>query len=585
MAAWNALSTNVYPEFAGIAITNHLDGSLSLTGAAGAPFTVTLAALEPDGTPAVHATFTQTTPVAASGPTFWSEPRNWSTGSVPAGGDDVVIQNSAASILYGLDQSSITLNSLSIDQSFTGTIGLPRTNVGGYVEYRLQYLQIKAPTITIGAGAGAGSGRIKLDTLAGETLLSVLNSGSPAESGIKSILWKGTHAGQHGDGEQRQFWRGRVRRRIGRAFYAQSRLSHERGRRLRRAARRRLRRGDDHEDRRQPGDQLEFQHARALGRRDDHCRGHARYDDDHRRLDPLSHRRQLHAGHSGRRRRARLSPRPTKPHWHEHHAPCRRCLPRPVEDGHLHQSDRAGLLTRRSHARPGRQLQSATNVSPGAALHPFRSINWPRRLDLKPAVSSLMPLAPQGLASFPGVNQLVDASISLVPGISPAVATLTIAPQLDFTAQVGTLSFSFGGVAHQLSGLQGRLQQLRAQCRRRDLAVVDRRSALAMAFRSDILARTTCGATTSRSTEARTAPSTPSARRNNSPRCVSTRWGESGYDVSDLPNITRPSVEWDYDVPAEALRRRCAISWAAASYCNSTIPWRFAASASAPRSI
>jgi hypothetical protein len=113
---------------------------------------------------------------------------------VPAGGDDVVIQNSSASILYGLDQQSVTLASLSIDQSFTGAIGLPRTNAAGYVEYRGQYLQIKATSITIGAGAGAGSGRIKLDTGAGQCAINVLNSGSPSETGVKSILWKGTHA-------------------------------------------------------------------------------------------------------------------------------------------------------------------------------------------------------------------------------------------------------------------------------------------------------------------------------------------------------------------------------------------------------
>jgi hypothetical protein len=194
VSAWNALNAIAYPEFAGISIANNLDGSFTLTGAPGVPFSVTLITTEGDGSPADHETFTQATSTAATGPAFWLEPKNWSTGSVPVSNDDVVVQNSSANILYGLDQQSVTLASLSIDQSFTGTIGLPRTNPAGYVEYRGTYLQIKAAAIAIGAGAGGGSGRIKLDTGIAQVALSVLNSGSPSETGVKSILWKGTHA-------------------------------------------------------------------------------------------------------------------------------------------------------------------------------------------------------------------------------------------------------------------------------------------------------------------------------------------------------------------------------------------------------
>jgi trimeric autotransporter adhesin len=194
VTAWNALSANAYPEFSGIAITNNLDGSFTLTGTPGVPFTVVLSTTEAGGGASDSETFTQTTPTAASGPQFWSEKKNWSSGAVPANGDDVVVQNSSASILYGLDQSSVALASLTIDQSFNGVIGMPRTNALGYVEYRSQYLRITAAAVTIGGGSGAGSGRIKLDTGSGQCALNVLNSGSPAETGIKSMLWKGTHA-------------------------------------------------------------------------------------------------------------------------------------------------------------------------------------------------------------------------------------------------------------------------------------------------------------------------------------------------------------------------------------------------------
>ena len=136
------------------------------------------------------------TPTAASGPHHWSVATNWSGSAVPANGDDVVLANSAVSIKYGLDQAAVTLDSLVIEQSFTGQVGLPRTNTdgSGYVEYRSQYLAIGATTITIGKGEGTGSGRIKLDTGSAQTALSVSNAGNAAETGLPAILWKGTHA-------------------------------------------------------------------------------------------------------------------------------------------------------------------------------------------------------------------------------------------------------------------------------------------------------------------------------------------------------------------------------------------------------
>jgi hypothetical protein len=195
VAAWNALNATQYPEFAAIVASDAGAGDLDLTAkVAGVPFAITLVSSESGGGSADSQTFTQTTPVAAAGGAFWSVPANWSTGAVPVSGDDVIVQNSANPILYGLDQSSVTLSSLLVDQSFTGTIGLPRTAAGGAVEYRQQYLKIGATSIIIGRGEGAGSGRIKIDTLAVQTALSILNSGTPAEVGVRSVLWKGTHA-------------------------------------------------------------------------------------------------------------------------------------------------------------------------------------------------------------------------------------------------------------------------------------------------------------------------------------------------------------------------------------------------------
>lgn len=122
---------------------------------------------------------------------------NWSPSGVPGAADDVYIDNSSISLLYNLDAlAAVTFTSLTIDQSFTGDVGLSETNSDGteYLEYRPQYFQCGATTITIGRGEGSGSGMVKIDNVALATTMNVIDSGSPKEDGREAILWKGTHA-------------------------------------------------------------------------------------------------------------------------------------------------------------------------------------------------------------------------------------------------------------------------------------------------------------------------------------------------------------------------------------------------------
>ena len=49
-----------------------------------------------------------------------------------------------------------------------------------------------------------------------------------------------------------------------------------------------------------------------------------------------------------------------------------------------------------------------------------------------------------GSVQFPGLNKVLDCSCSVGHGITPAVFILTISPQADFTADVGTLTLSDG---------------------------------------------------------------------------------------------------------------------------------------------
>jgi trimeric autotransporter adhesin len=185
----NALNNNVgnYAEFKEFTAQN-TGTTITLTGdTAGLPFTVSLSV-----TTSGSATFGQSTGTAATGPNDWGNAANWSTGSVPVGSDDVFVNQGKVPILYGLDQHTVTLNSLNIYAAYTGTIGLPPTNPAGYAEYRTLELKISATTVNVGQGAGTSSGRIKLNVGTVACTLNVYNTGQALDSGIPSLIWHGT---------------------------------------------------------------------------------------------------------------------------------------------------------------------------------------------------------------------------------------------------------------------------------------------------------------------------------------------------------------------------------------------------------
>lgn len=173
-------------------ITATVDASVvTLThDSAGTPFTLSVTE-----STAGDGTATEATATTATGPNFWDNVDNWDTGAAPADTDSVYIDNSDISILYNIEPNlgagSESLALLSIGQNFTGTIGLPQQNEGGYVEYRPTYLKVEADSVIVGRGDGAGSGRIKLDTDSETTSILVENTGTPLEFGLEAFLWKG----------------------------------------------------------------------------------------------------------------------------------------------------------------------------------------------------------------------------------------------------------------------------------------------------------------------------------------------------------------------------------------------------------
>lgn len=202
VAAYNALSATVYPEFAEMTASRSSSTFVLTADTAGRPFTATLATTEANGGAADSQTIgSATTSTTSSGPNDVSTAANWEGGSLPVDGDTVVIDQGSSSLLYGLDRSSVTLANLIIGPNFTGTIGLPNVNVDAgtayaYYEYRERYLRhgasadSQATTITVNGGGG----RIKISTNDSQATLIVKNTGNPLEQNIPALLFKGTHA-------------------------------------------------------------------------------------------------------------------------------------------------------------------------------------------------------------------------------------------------------------------------------------------------------------------------------------------------------------------------------------------------------
>ncbi len=188
-----ALAASIQPEFKEFTATNQTTYIQLAGNVAGRPFTVSTSTT--DGGGSNTQTLTLSTPTACTGPNFFTDANNWLSGTAPVSNDDVYFDSGSVPLLYGLSQSAITLTSLNVYQSYSGTIGLPLYNAGGYREYRADELAISATTINIGQNAGNGSGRLKFNVGSVACTMNVYNAGQPLEQGIPAVIWRGTNAG------------------------------------------------------------------------------------------------------------------------------------------------------------------------------------------------------------------------------------------------------------------------------------------------------------------------------------------------------------------------------------------------------
>lgn len=156
-----------------------------------------------------------------------------------------------------------------------------------------------------------------------------------------------------------------------------------------------------------------------------------------------------------------------------------------------------------------------------------------------------------GMVYFPGIQQIVDANFTFsAHGITPSVCTISIAPQEDLVPSVDTLTWEFGSEVRRFPKCLA------------DSASFERNSQ-GLIWRLKILDRRWMwkwGAI--RGSYNRRLPdwsvlSTTEKTPQELAALLLDEMGETGYEVGDLPNETRPLAEWDSVVPAEALAELC----------------------------
>lgn len=182
VAAWNASTNALHTPITAADATT----SLTLTAdTAGVSFSV--ASSTTDGGGANTQTLTRAAVTASSGPQDWNVAANWSGGAVPVASDSVVLDaRMATSIVYGLNQSAVTLASL---KTYRGAKAVGTAYAALRVGATL--LDVNLPTED---GSQATPTFFNINVGTAQTTASVYGSAQQGTSGLEPVLFDGTHA-------------------------------------------------------------------------------------------------------------------------------------------------------------------------------------------------------------------------------------------------------------------------------------------------------------------------------------------------------------------------------------------------------
>lgn len=152
----------------------------------------------------------------------------------------------------------------------------------------------------------------------------------------------------------------------------------------------------------------------------------------------------------------------------------------------------------------------------------------------------------QGVARFPGVEQVRACEYVCQHGIAPGMATLTMRPQTNYPAAGGTLKFLYGDNAIELKGCKvaSASMDVSGSGKFIKLAILDRRWKWAFGQIS--------GNYNIRTDNNKVKPASKKTPHE-LVKLLSAAMGEDAFDVGDLPDDGYPEAAWDYAVPAQML--------------------------------
>lgn len=213
-----SVSTGIAPELTEITFANPSDGVLTATASVpGTPFAnITVNGVSGQGlvlstgNGLANGIATAHTKPNYS-PSDVADAQNWlrvnlsvtppsRTRQLPQNADDIVVANTSVPMLWNLDHlATVQFGTYQRWQSFTGTIGLPENNPGGYTEWRATYLKFVGPqgsvpagglvmTLGYNSGSGGGPSRERYDAQSQQVTLNILAAGSAAdEYGVRFL--------------------------------------------------------------------------------------------------------------------------------------------------------------------------------------------------------------------------------------------------------------------------------------------------------------------------------------------------------------------------------------------------------------
>ena len=204
------ITTGIAAEFTEITFANAVSGKVTATAkTAGTPFANvpgTSAGLVLSTGNGLAGGITTANTTANASPSDVNDKQNWlrvtppapGVRALPINGDDVVVANTATSMLWNLDQLvAVQFETYTRWQSFTGTVGLTENNPGGYDEWRATYFKFIGPqgsvpagglVMILGHGAGSGPTRERYNTGSQPTTLTILAAGSAVdEYGVRFL--------------------------------------------------------------------------------------------------------------------------------------------------------------------------------------------------------------------------------------------------------------------------------------------------------------------------------------------------------------------------------------------------------------